>query len=232
MIKAILFDCFGTLVSTGNTSVNATKEILKKIGFSFDPALFYKEWKELHKENILKLRKFKTEKDLYLDDLKILYKNHDINNANPKSDVKILLKSFYERFFFDDVIKTLEELKMKYKIYIASNSDQKPLLKAIKGKEYLFDGIFSSEKLKKYKPHIEFYKEILSIIDYRTDEVLFVGDSLHEDVIAPKSIGIYSVLLDRKHFYNDNEKNPDLIIHDLLKMKEILDKDFFKKCDG
>jgi beta-phosphoglucomutase-like phosphatase (HAD superfamily) len=49
MIKALIFDCYGTIISTGNTSVNGTKIILDNLKKrDIDPILFYKERAEIY----------------------------------------------------------------------------------------------------------------------------------------------------------------------------------------
>ena len=51
MVKIIL-DCFGTLIDTGASSVNAAGIILNNIGSNLDKTEFYSEWKALKKEMI------------------------------------------------------------------------------------------------------------------------------------------------------------------------------------
>jgi phosphoglycolate phosphatase-like HAD superfamily hydrolase len=41
MHKAIIFDVFGTLISTGNGSLEATQKILNKVGSKADAKEFY-----------------------------------------------------------------------------------------------------------------------------------------------------------------------------------------------
>ena len=50
MLKAIIFDAYGTLISTGNNSVKAAERILllnKRPDIS--PAEVYGRWKKLHR---------------------------------------------------------------------------------------------------------------------------------------------------------------------------------------
>ena len=43
MIKTIIFDAYGTLISTGTGSIEATRAMLNHLNVSFDPSEFYKE---------------------------------------------------------------------------------------------------------------------------------------------------------------------------------------------
>jgi 2-haloalkanoic acid dehalogenase type II len=221
VIKAILFDCYGTLISTGNGSVNATKRILKKLNFPFNAELFYKHWKKIHGTNINNLLKFKKEKDVFIDDLKMLYKYYDIK-GNPQEDIIFMYNSLSRRHFFNDVISELKILKQKYKIYIASNSDTEPLMSNIKNKAKLFDGIFTSEYLTVYKPKTGFFNKILEKINCKNNEVIFVGDSLEDDINGAKNAGISAILIDRKKIYTKKETKENCVINGFHELGNII----------
>jgi 2-haloalkanoic acid dehalogenase type II len=221
MIKALIFDCYGTLISTGNSSVEATKKILDNIDSDIEPATFYKTWKSIHKEHQINLKHFCLERKIFANDLKYLYEKYNIR-SNYKKDVKLMLYALYGRKFYDDVIVNLKNLKEQYDIFIASNSDTKPLLENIGNEKYLFNGIFTSEKLKAYKPSKIFFEKLLKKIKYDKDEILFIGDSIDDDIIASKKMGIRNVLIDRKNDYKENNIKPDAIIDNLYNLEEII----------
>ena len=50
MIKHIIFDCFGTLIDTGNGSIKAVESILHNIGAFIDAKTFYADWKDAKKQ--------------------------------------------------------------------------------------------------------------------------------------------------------------------------------------
>ena len=64
MKKAIIFDAYGTLISTGNGSVTAAGEILKKINVNMDAKVFYEKWKEFHKRQMDEMTEFITEEEV------------------------------------------------------------------------------------------------------------------------------------------------------------------------
>jgi 2-haloalkanoic acid dehalogenase type II len=223
MLKGIFFDCYGTIISTGNGSVEATREILEKIGVSIYPETFYKHWKKIHKENISKLKEFKKEKDIFIDDLKLLYEYYKIE-SNVENDVIIMLNSLYKRAFYDDSLYCINKLKKKYKIYIASNSDTEPLLENVGENKFIFDGIFTSEDLIAYKPSIQFFNKIMTITELKSNEIIYIGDSLNDDILGAKNVGIYTILIDRKNEYKKNNIKPDAIINNLYNLEEILNE--------
>jgi len=221
MIKALIFDCYGTIISTGNGSVNSTKIILDNLKSDIDPILFYKDWKKVHKENMSSLKYFCREKKIFINDLNILFKLYGIN-GNAKKDIKPMLKSLYKRDFYNDVIVNLKKIKKDFNIYIASNSDTKPLMKNIGKEKYLFDGIYTSEKIKAYKPSKIFFEKILKKIKFDKDEILFIGDSIEDDIIGANNAGLKTVLIDRKNNsqYIKNEAN--YLIKDMYELINII----------
>lgn len=222
MIKAIIFDVYGTLISTGNGSVTAAGEILKKINVDMHAKEFYKKWKEFHKKQMNEMIEFITEKEVFENDLKMLYEYYNLK-GNYKDDVKIMLDSLYTRKVFEETNEVLQELGKKYKIYIGSTTDTEPLMVNIKNNNMKVDKIYTSESLKEYKPKREFYTKILNDVKLSANEVIFVGDSLLEDVKGPQSVGIYSVLIDRKGKYNEEERKiPNAVIRNLRELEEIL----------
>jgi beta-phosphoglucomutase-like phosphatase (HAD superfamily) len=96
MIKALIFDCYGTLISTGNGSVEASRKILSKVKSNIDPVLFYKEWKAIHKDHISNLNHFSTEEKIFINDLKILFTKYQLD-AVPEEHIKPILDSLYNK---------------------------------------------------------------------------------------------------------------------------------------
>jgi 2-haloalkanoic acid dehalogenase type II len=221
MIKALIFDCYGTIISTGNGSVNATKIILDNLKSNIDPIMFYKDWKKVHRDNISSLKYFCKEKKMFINDLNILFKMYNINK-DAKKNIKPMLKSLYNRDFYDDVIVNLKEIRKNFNIYIASNSDTKPLMKNIGKEKYLFNGIYTSEKMKVYKPSKIFFEKILKKINFNKDEILFIGDSIEDDIIGANSVGLKTVLINRKNNPQYMKNEASYLIKDMYELIKII----------
>ena len=82
MIKTIIFDAYGTLISTGTGSIEATRAMLNHLNVSFDPAEFYGEWKLIHKNHIKNLIEFRSEYDIFVSDLYVLFEKYSINGIH------------------------------------------------------------------------------------------------------------------------------------------------------
>ena len=221
MKKLLIFDAYGTLISTGTGSLDSTKWILSLQDKDIDPVLFYKKWKEIHRSNFYKANNttFKNEWQIFEDDLKELYTIYGIDRPY-NEDVKLMLKTQFNRKVFDDTINAINTLKEKYRVVIGSTADTYPLLKNMEDNNLKVHEVYTSEIIRKYKPDKEFYKYILEKEKVSANEAVFIGDTLLDDVLGPSKLGITTILLDRNNKYVDSELTCDYIINSL---KEIID---------
>lgn len=217
MIKHIIFDCFGTLIDTGNGSIKAVESILHNIGAFVDAKTFYADWKDAKKQ-MMDSSKFRNEKTLFELSLAETFDKYGIG-ANASEEVKPMINSlFAERTVFPEVKETLQKLAEKeIDVAIGSTTDTDSLIHYLSSNHLAFSHIYTSEDMKVYKPNPDFYKTILNRSGWAVSECLFVGDSYLDDVYGPKSIGMRAALIDRKERYKGITLNPkpDYIIHTL-----------------
>lgn len=213
--KAIIFDMYGTLVSTGNGSVTATKKILDNLCVSIDPQAFYQEWKQTQQRMTSGIESFVLQVELFSRSLDYMFSKYSVM-AKSEDYVHFMLTTLGNRTVFSDTLPAIDGLRKKYKVIIGSTSDTDPLLKDININGIHVDSIFTSESLRVYKPKKEFYLQILSETSLGVDDVVFVGDSMIDDIQGPQSIGIPAILIDRDNRYDVHcNITPDAIIRQL-----------------
>lgn len=223
MLKAIIFDAYGTLFNTGNGSVEACKAILDKNNSLIDPVVFYSTWKKYQREHIDSLPSFIKQEDIFLLDLKRLYKKYSIN-GNAVEDVRIMLSILGKRSVFEDTVEVINLLRKKYKVFIGSISDDAPLFSDIERNGVVVDGVYTSESLKAYKPQKKFFLKLLESIEMKPDEVIYVGDSLFDDVYGAGTVGIDSVWINRKKQMCTNmQRKPTYEIKNLYELSGVLE---------
>lgn len=200
MLRAILFDAYGTLFFTGTGSVDAAEEILALNGRpDISPKKFYGEWKALHHQHMAELPVFLPEKDVYALDLAELYRRYGFSR-DAREDVKIMLRIQGKRVAFPEVKKVLEMLSGQFLLAIGSTTDTEPLLEDLDRAKLPIprSRIYTSQSLKVYKPHRAFYTAILEDLHVLPEEALFVGDSLLDDVEGPKTVGMRTCWINRR----------------------------------
>ncbi len=227
MKKLLIFDAYGTLISTGSGSLDAAEKILSLQEKDISAQEFYSQWKALHRKHIdcSNESEFISEQDIFVMDLKALYEQYSIQRPY-KADAVIMLHSLYGRSAFPEVSEAIERLRRIYRVVIGSTTDTKPLISNIEYNNLIFDAVYTSEIIGKYKPHRDFYRYILQKENCRAENTVFIGDSLTDDISGPQSLGITTVLVDRNGKYRCAEGiRPDYIVNSI---GEIADLDFME----
>lgn len=224
MVRHIIFDCFGTLINTGDGSIKAVEQILSNVCSHEDTKEFYSYWKKVKKQ-MTDNSDFINEKTLFELSLEKTFANYGIC-ANASEEVKPMIQSlFAERLVFEDVKNVLNQLAEKgVDFAIGSNTDTDSLMYYLKSNNLMFSHIYTSENMEVYKPNPKFYETILDRSGWSVGDCIFVGDSYTDDVYGPKTIGMRAVLLDRRRMYHHMDLNPvpDYIIHSLDELINIL----------
>ena len=142
MIKHIIFDCFGTLIDTGNNSIKAVEQILFNVGANVDAKEFYEEWKA-NKRQKMNTSVFLNEKALFEVSLDETFTKYGIK-ADASKEVKPMIRSlFADRFVFSDVHEVLAKLAEKNVDFaIGSITDTEPLLYYLELNQLSFSHIF------------------------------------------------------------------------------------------
>lgn len=199
VIQALIFDVYGTLISTGSGSVDAARKILQKLGSPLPAETFYSRWKVVHKELTVQTQKtgFLPEQEIFRRGLWRLYKEYGLQ-GDADTDVQIMLDSLTGRKAFPDVLSGLMALRKSYRVYLGSNTDAAPLMENLRQCGIAVDGVYTSQSLGCYKPDPAFYRRLLQRISVPPGEAVFVGDSYEEDVVGPKQAGMKALWLNRK----------------------------------
>lgn len=220
MIKAVVFDVYGTLISTGTGSVDAAQKILDRHGADISPKAFYADWKKYHRKHMDGLSCFVPEETIFLWDLEKLYEQYGLP-GNAAEDVQIMLDTLGNRIAFQESKAVVEQLKRSVTVCIGSTTDTEPLMRDLARSGIAVDHIFTSEYLQAYKPQKAFYEKILAALSLQPEEVLFVGDSLTDDVYGPRQAGMKTCWVNRKQ-ETAPVPPPDYEVSDLTGLLTIL----------
>lgn len=212
-MKAIIFDAFGTLFKV--TSGGSAKTIIKNItasGSSIDEKEFLEEWKSYYKKHTIGDCDFMTERDIFISRIQMFYNRYGVDRS-AKNDADALLTGAFEREVYPEVKEVIEKLMLKYQVFIGSNTDNDVLESVIRKNGIKVHKIYTSENLKCYKPNPRFFQKILDENSLSPQDVMFVGDSITDDILGPKNIGIKTTWIDRSRIGGNNGQ--DYTIFDL-----------------
>ncbi len=225
MKKLLIFDAYGTLLSTGTGSLDATEKILALQDKEISATEFYAEWKKLHRKHLDESNagQFVVEAEIFAKDLKCLYAQYEIDRPY-EQDVKIMLDSLTGRSAFPEVLEAIANLCKSYRVVIGSTTDTEPLLENLRANHLVVDEVYTSEMIGKYKPARAFYEYILANENCKPEEAVFIGDSLNDDVMGPQSVGITTVLVDRKGKYvasSAKTTKPEYVVNNIAEILKV-----------
>ena len=215
MIKAIVFDCWGTIIENGirPSPLRQARYFLRvNIPFSefvkrFEKVFMTKKYESLREAFEAVIKEFDKKVPPFVYDKLIGMWNK----------FSLLSKPFED---FEEINK----LKEKYKLILATNTDcfsitqirEKFSLDEYFEKEYLSceTGILKTDE--------EFWPKLLKENKLKPEEVLMIGDSIQSDMEPAEKAGVNTVLIDRKDRREYEKK--------ILSLKEI--EDYIKKIGG
>lgn len=220
-MKAIIFDAYGTLISTGTGSVDAVGRILARNGRAdISAKSFYARWKRLHRIHMAAPGEFVNEEVIFRRDLCALYAEYGFSR-DADEDVELMLETLDNRAAFPESREVLERLGRDYELCIGSTTDAAPLMRNLERNALHVRRVFTSEGLRIYKPRQEFYNSILRQLDIPAHEALFVGDSLEDDVAGPQRAGMRACWINRSAA-TAGDIAPDYEIRDLSELYGIV----------
>jgi len=192
MVKAVLFDFWGTLAENGTRSPTreAQKIVRARMHYRefivpFEEAFFTTKWATQEEGFRAVFERFNlVPHPIALEKLVGLW------NKNK------LLATLYPDT--EEVLKTLKE--KGFKLGLLSNTDNFSVdfvLDKFKLRDY-FDVVVLSYDVGMLKTNPEMFKIALEKLDIKPEEAIMVGDSLETDIPGAKAAGVEAILVDRR----------------------------------
>jgi 2-haloacid dehalogenase len=113
---------------------------------------------------------------------------------------------------FPDTVTALRRLKKRFRLYILSNVDEVSISGTIAQLETDFDGVFTAEAIGSYKPDLRNFEYLLKRLDKRgiaAAELVHVAQSLYHDHVPAKQLCLQTVWIDRTQGRAGAAKMPD-----------------------
>ena len=219
-MKTIVFDAFGTLFKvTDGGSARTIRNYIIATGAVVDEAMFREEWKDYYKKHTSGEAEFKMEREIFIARIQMFYDWYGVGRS-AEEDADALLAGAFEREAYSEVKEVLAELMEHHQVFIGSNTDNDVLESVMRKNDIKVHKVYTSEDLKCYKPNPKFFEKILKDNGLTAEEVLFVGDSVTDDVLGPKAVGMKTVWVDRKGIGGD--VGQDGTVSDLSELWEVI----------
>ena len=216
-IKAVIFDLDGTLVKFALDITNARKEAIteiKRIGINAE------NLDNLNVYLMLKIIKSRTDANTYLKLKQSVWRIVEKFELKASKGVNIQ----------PDALNTLVFIKrLGLKLALVTNNGRKATYYIIKKFNFdnFFDAIITREDSKELKPDGLSIGRSIKILGIKSQEAIYVGDSVI-DVLAAKKAGVISVALPTgiSRISDLVKTKPDFIIGSLQDMMDLINRYF------
>jgi HAD superfamily hydrolase (TIGR01549 family) len=207
MVKAILFDFWGTLVEQG------VRSPIKQLKNALQVNLPFSEY-VVRMERAMMTESFPTLKDAFTAVFREF--NVPLHQEILEQLVGMWNKNWMLAFPYEETESVLKKLQENYSLILISNADNfsvKNVLEKFSLEKY-FDKIYLSYQTHLIKTDKNFLKLVLDENHLTPEDCVLVGDSIQSDMMAAKRLEIKGVLVDRR-----NSRDFDIKIKNLNELE-------------
>ncbi len=194
LIRAITFDCYGTLIDWETGILRALRPALTIQGVQADDNTILELFARLEQEQ--ESGPYKPYREV-LTEVMLGIGSH-FDRAFAERQVEGFVESVGRWSAFADTPTALRVLGERFPLNIISNIDDdlfeltRPKLGAT------FDRIVTAEYCRSYKPTLRNFKVMLALLDLAPGQVLHVAQSLYHDIGPARSLGMQTVWVNRR----------------------------------
>ena len=220
-VKALTFDCYGTLIDWEGGIVSALKPLLSRRGTVLPDSDLLQLYGRLERE-----AQAQTPFVNYRTVLKAVVRglSGHLNLDVPTQEENVLADSMSDWPPFPDTVAALKVLKRRFRLAILSNVDDDLFQLSQARLEVSFDWVITSEQLGSYKPSERNFHCAMATIEVSSAQHVHVAQSLYHDIAPASALGLKTVWVNRQGAAATPEINvlPDLEVPDLQTLAGML----------
>ena len=207
MIKACIFDVFGTLVDWRTSVARETQSILAPLGVSLHWAEFADAWRAQYQPAMEDVRTgrmpFSKLDVLHRRNLDVILRDYGIDHINEPTRVHLNL-AWHRLDAWPDVAPGLMALRPKYLLAPCSNGNISLMVNLARRNGLVWDAILGAELARDYKPSPVVYRAAAAALGLAPEETLMVA-AHSSDLAAAAAAGLRTAFVARP-----DEKGPGL----------------------
>ena len=207
MIKAILFDAAGTLFYLTKTVGDHYAYVGREVGLDLDPQqlerAFHAAWQQMQRRPAIDGPRENDDKGWWRELVGRVF--DQVAPSLTEFDHDNFFEVAYEHFaeagvweLYPEVPKVFEQLRPRFQLAVISNFDGRLrfILQNLGISKY-FAHVFISSEVGADKPDPEIFRRAVTMMRFKADEVLHVGDDPKRDWKAAAAAGLSVFRLDR-----------------------------------
>ena len=234
-VKAIAFDCYGTLVDFGEHHfIDLMDVVCLRNELGIEGKALWDRWLEASKEIWSEWGRdrenptagpeprFGTYDELWTEQFRRAFNQMEME-GDAQGAYDLMIEHARQAPPYPETREVLEQLRPLYRLCVLSNADDNWLHPCLDAGGLQFDLIVSSESAQSYKPRKRIFHHAAELLGLPPEEVLYVGDSPFADVLGARHAGMPVAWVNRYGAkLPDTVPAPDLEITDLRGLVENL----------
>ena len=212
-IRAITFDAFGTIVTSGQDALTRVSgRVVRDHLPAVDAARFLRRWD--HYFFGIDHTPFLTLAEATEASLERAFEEFGVE-ADPEPYVEMLRREWLLATPYPEVPGVLGALR-GVPMAVVSNADDAMLKEILSRNRLEFETVVTSEACRAYKPAARIFEAALRELGVPPAEALHVGDSLEADVGGAQRLGMATAWVNRtRETLRTDGPTPDLVVSDL-----------------
>lgn len=188
-IRAISFDCYGTLIDWQTGIRRAMRPALADAQIFMDDGVLFQQFALLER---------RAERPPYKSYKQVLEQVAAGFFEEPENaDCTFLWKSLPDWPAFDETPDALAALKRRFKLAVVSNVDDDLFALSQTRLGVEFDTVVTAEQVRSYKPKVAHFRELLKRLEFKPEQVLHVAESRYHDIEPANKLGMPTVWVNR-----------------------------------
>jgi 2-haloacid dehalogenase len=199
MIKACIFDVFGTLVDWRSSIAREAQSLLMPLGVSLHWGEFADAWRAQYQPAMEEVRTgripFSKLDVLHRRNLDVILKAYGIDDIDEATRQDLNL-AWHRLDAWPDVAPGLHSLRQKYRIAPCSNGNISLMVDLARRNSLVWDAILGAEVARAYKPMPAVYLAAAAAFDVKPEETLMVA-AHSDDLAAAAAAGLRTAFIAR-----------------------------------
>jgi 2-haloacid dehalogenase len=201
MIKACIFDVFGTLVDWRSSIARETATALSPQGIALDWDAFADAWRDQYQPAMEEVRSgrrpFSKLDLLHRRNLDVVLKAYGIDHVDQATRSHLNL-AWHRLAAWPDVVPGLTALRQQYLLAPCSNGNISLMVDLARHNGFVWDAILGAEVALAYKPMPAVYLCAAAAFDIQPEQTLMVA-AHPSDLAAAASAGLRTAFVARPH---------------------------------
>jgi 2-haloalkanoic acid dehalogenase type II len=239
-IRAVAFDCYGTLIDFDERAFSAAvHNLLEGYGINHVHGdAVWEKWMDSARDHAKRHGRdpevpidgteppFYRFAEVWPHHFRRAFEETGVDTIEPNAALAHLFERLSRAPAYDDVSEVLPTLRRAgFTVAVATNADDAHLYPVLRHAGIEADIVVTSESVRSYKPRRPFFDSLCQRLGMARDEILFVGDSPYADVRGARNAGLPVYWVRR---YEDAEQEklvqqpPDWTYPDLRGLCDIL----------